>query len=525
MSETTDGVRQGQDRSGIPRRTVLRGLTAGAVAAGAGSVSSAPAVARPRDPTTDWAAFDRAVGTAFDQMRLVGGAVALVSADQVLHTATFGVRSLQNRKRVTADTLFAVGSTTKSMTAALVATYVDDNAIGWDQRCIDAWSGFRAPTDEMTRRLRVRDLLGMASGLGEPASTSLHFGGPTAPELLQDLVNLPVIANQVDTTFFYNNTVNVAGGFLPLLATGIAPGDLSAAYGTAMRDRIFAPAGMNGARIAADPRGLVDDYATGNGFDLRPRVMTLPYGPTGSHAPAGGALASLNDMAAWVRLQLRQGLAAAGRRVVSAANLAQCWAPHVTTPTDPELDPDAVTAGYGMGWLREEYRDGTALVWHNGSIDGFSTYMAFLPQHDLGLVVLSSMTTSPTGAFWYQYVLNLLLSQRFGLNVGVPDKTLAENARWLGILADAGNDAKPVDLKAVAPYLGYYEGGYSLVREGRDLQLRIGPRVFPLKVTPDGAYVMSAGFMVGVGVKLALERDGTPHVEIVGVETVRRNTG
>ena len=91
--------------------------------------------------------------------------------------------------------------------------------------------------------------------------------------------------------------------------------------------------------------------------------------------------------------------------------------------------------------------------------------------------------------------------------------------------ADAGKDAKPVDLKAVAPYLGYYEGGYSLVREGRDLQLRIGPRVFPLQVTPDGSYVMSAGFMVGVGVKLALERDGTPHVEIVGVETVRRNTG
>jgi hypothetical protein len=253
--------------------------------------------------------------------------------------------------------------------------------------------------------------------------------------------------------------------------------------------------------------------------------MTLPYGPTGSHAPAGGALASLNDMAAWVRLQLRQGLPAVGRRVVSAANLAQCWTPHVTTPTDPMLDPDAATAGYGMGWLREEYRDGTSLVWHNGSIDGFSTYMAFLPQHDLGLVVLNSMTTGPTGAFWYQYVLNLLLSQRFGLNVGVPDKALAENARWLGILADAGKDAKPVDLKAVAPYLGYYEGGYSLVREGRDLQLRIGPRVFPLQVTADGSYVMSAGFMVGVGVKLALERDGTPHVEIVGVETVRRNTG
>ena len=39
---------------------------------------------------------------------------------------------------------------------------------------------------------------------------------------------------------------------------------------------------------------------------------------------------------------------------------------------------------------------------------------------------------------------------------------------------------------------------------------------------PDGSYVMSSGFMVGGPVKLATESDGVPHVEIVGVETVRR---
>jgi beta-lactamase class C len=411
------------------------------------------------------------------------------------------------------------------MTAALVATYVDDGTIGWDQKCLDVWSGFRAPTDAMTRTLRVRDLLGMASGLGEPANTSLRFGGPTALELLQSMVNLPVLANQVDQEFFYNNTVNAVGAYLPLLAAGVAPGDLSAAYGKAMHDRVFAPAGMTTTRITADPRGLADDYATGHGFDLRPRATTMPFGPIGSHAPAGGASASLNDMAAWVRLQLRNGQSVTGHRVVSAVNLAECWRPHVTTPLATDMDPDAVKGGYGMGWLRQEYRDGTSLVLHNGAIDGFTSYIAFLPQHDLGLVVLTNMTSGPTGTFWYTYALNLLLSQRFGLNADVPDKALAENARWLGILGGVGRDAKPVNLRAVDPYLGFYEGGYSLVREGRELQLRNGPRIFPLEVMPDGSYVMSAGFMVGVGVTLARETDGTPHVQIAGVETLRRNTG
>ena len=524
-SNTPSSVGPEPRPSGLSRRAVLRGLTAGAFAAGAAPFTASAAVAERKVPSDDWAAFDRTAGSAFDQMKLVGGAVAVVSAGQVLHTATFGVRSLQNRTRVTTDTCFSVGSTTKSMTAALVATNVDDGTIGWAQKCLDVWSGFRAPTDAMTRALRVRDLLGMASGLGEPANTSLHFGGPTALELLQSIVNLPVVASHVDQAFSYNNTVNAVGAYLPLLATGVAPGDLPAAYGKAMHDRVFGPAGMMTARIASDPRGLVDDYATGNGFDLRPRATTIPFGPMGSHAPAGGTSASLNDMAAWVRLQLRQGHSVTGHRVVSGANLAECWRPHVATPPAPDLDPDAVKGGYGMGWLRQEYRDGTALVFHNGAIDGFTSYMGFLPQHDLGLVVLTNMTSGPTGAFWYTYVLNLLLSQRFALNAGVPDKALAENAHWLGVLAGVGRDARPVDLAAVDPYLGFYEGGYSLVRQGRDVQLRIGPRVFPLEVMPDGSYVMSGGFMVGAEVRLARERDGTPHVEIVGAETLRRTVG
>ena len=320
------------------------------------------------------------------------------------------------------------------MTAALLATYVDEGTLGWDQPVIDAWSGFRAPTDELTRALRVRDLVGMASGLGEPLSTSLRFGGPTTEQLLQSVVNLPVI-NEPGAEFYYNNTLYAVGGYLPLLASGIAPADVRPAYTQAMHDRLFAPAGMTGAQIADDPRGLVVDYATGNQFDLRSKATTLPFGPIGSHTPAGGALASLRDMAAWVRLQLRQGVSVDGGQVVSAANLAECWKAHVTTPAPGELDPDYVSAGYAMGWLNEEYKDSSSLIWHNGAIDGFASYIGFLPQHDVGLVVLNGMTSTPIGNLFYTYVLNLLLSEQLGLNVGVPDKVLADDR--LGVRRDS----------------------------------------------------------------------------------------
>lgn len=137
------------------------------------------------------------------------------------------------------------------MTALLVATYVGEGRLGWDQPVVDAWAGFRAPTDELTRTLRVRDLFGMASGLGETRAVSaLHEGDPTAAQLLQSNVNLPVI-NRPGQEFSYN-TVYAVGGYLPFQAAGVDLVDLPAAY--AMRDRLYRPAGMSGARIADHPR-------------------------------------------------------------------------------------------------------------------------------------------------------------------------------------------------------------------------------------------------------------------------------
>jgi CubicO group peptidase (beta-lactamase class C family) len=54
------------------------------------------------------------------------------------------------------------------------------------------------------------------------------------------------------------------------------------------------------------------------------------------------------------------------------------------------LNPDLVRAGYGMGWIAQTYRDGRRLNWHDGVIDGFSTFIGFFPEDDLGLVILTN---------------------------------------------------------------------------------------------------------------------------------------
>ncbi len=104
---------------GLPRRTMLQGLAA----AGLGGVAafSTADSATAASPSTDWSAFDRQAQSAFERMRLVGSAVAVVSSERIVHTLTMGSRTLQPRRQVTSQKRFRVGSTTKSMTSAFGA--------------------------------------------------------------------------------------------------------------------------------------------------------------------------------------------------------------------------------------------------------------------------------------------------------------------------------------------------------------------------------------------------------------------
>jgi hypothetical protein len=102
---------------------------------------------------------------------------------------------------------------------------------------------------------------------------------------------------------------------------------------------------------------------------------------------------------------------------------------------------------------------------------------------------------------------------------------MEQGAAAMAALVQLGARTGKVDTKAVEPYLGRYEAGWSLALHGRDLSLRLGPRVFPLLALSDGPYLVTQGILQGAHVTFAREADGTPHLEISGAETVRRTTG
>jgi CubicO group peptidase (beta-lactamase class C family) len=510
----------------LTRRALLEGGVALGLAAAGGLAwpfaTSPRARAMQGTGRDDWGAFDQAVQAAVQTFGMVGAAVAVVNAAGLVHQCALGVRDLVTAAPVTPHTLFRVASMTKSMTALLVAQVVDEGLLGWDQPVREIWPAFRAPTPELTAALRVRDLLGMASGLGAREITDLLQGNFNPQQVLESVAWLPVLGPP-QTEYFYNNTLLAVGGYLPALALGTEPQELLTVYARLMQERIYEPVGMAGARIADDPRPFGDDYATGYGPDFAQGLAVEPWGPEGGFAPAGGTLASLADMAAYVTLQLRGGTTTAGRRVVSAQNLAECWKPVIEAPIEASVSSAVSDGAYCMGWMATHYA-GRRVLSHGGVLDGFIGNMAFLPDDGVGLVVLTN--TWPGGSAFCVYALNLLLEQRFGLDAGTNAAFVSEYEDATGQLADQAAQAVPVDPAAIAPYLGYYEEGFRLAFDATGtLRLWLQPRAWRVLGQADGSYVIASGVLAGKALSFSRDAVGVPRMELHDFATVRWQSG
>jgi hypothetical protein len=113
-----------------------------------------------------------------------------------------------------------------------------------------------------------------------------------------------------------------------------------------------------------------------------------------------------------VRFYLNGGRVADQTLVESKAfaELTQAQIPIPITPRPAEFS--ALTPkfnAYGLGWFLRDYR-GRKVVMHTGGVDGMTALAAFVPDEQLGIVVLSNQETSFVGVSCF-HILNLFFGE------------------------------------------------------------------------------------------------------------------
>jgi CubicO group peptidase (beta-lactamase class C family) len=312
-----------------------------------------------------------------------GCAVAIVSRDRVLYAKGYGVKELGKPDPVTTRTVFAIGSTTKAFTAAAVAMLVDEGRMQWDDKVRLHLPAFRLSDPHANELVTVRDLLSHRTGLSR--NDLLWYNSPLSRSEILESIGKVALTKPFRSAWQYQNMMFLAAGE----AVGSASGSTWEEF---IQMRILDPLGMRSTTLSTA-------YALGSADLASPHVKlegrTVPtrWRNIDNVGPAGSINSSIEDLTQWLRLQMNEGVAPDGKRLISAANLREMHTPQMAMrPGDWGRNSTDETnqMSYGLGWFLQDYR-GHHVVNHGGAIDGFRANFSMLPKEGLGVIVLSNL--------------------------------------------------------------------------------------------------------------------------------------
>ncbi|MCE7989436.1 MAG: class A beta-lactamase-related serine hydrolase [Caldilinea sp. CFX5] len=441
--------------------------------------------------------------------KIPGASVVVVQDDQVVYTQGFGVRTMGGQEPVLPSTQMMIGSIGKTMTTMMMASLVDEGLLTWDTPVVDLLPTFRVADPVLSRQLTVRNLVCSCTGVPRRDFELFFQGGRQSAEDVIASLQQYKLLTKFGETFQYSNQMVATGGYAAAAASGGHYGQLYEQYVAQMAQRIFTPIGMDRTTFSFAEVMAGANYAQPHSANLAMQLTALPLqmeAVVTPAAPAGGAWSTVDDLGRYLLTLLNNGIAPDGQQVVSPWNLGVTWQPQV---------PVSANTSYGLGWFVDNYK-GLRLLHHGGNTLGFTADLAFLPEANVGIAVLTNAqgVNFVTEAIRYRF-LELLYNQepRYDDYAHYRYEILRQ------YLGESVNELGTVDMATVTSYLGrYYNeelGTMQLVLAGADLRLVINTLSVELRPQEDadnatGRYVIYSPPLAGIPVQLTHSETGKP---------------
>jgi CubicO group peptidase (beta-lactamase class C family) len=321
------------------------------------------------------AAIERTAEEIRQKQSVPGMAVAIVKNGDVVFTKGFGLRDVDGHKPVTPNTLFRIGSDTKAFTAMVTVMSQDDGKLSLDDSPKKYLHYFKLQDRQANSKATIRDLLCHRTGLGRTDNIELT-GVLTRPEMIR-VIGLAKPIATFRERFIYNNAMFTVAGEVVAKAQ-------HATWDKVIIERILMPLGMDSTDLSIAEMQRSPDFAYGyQYFAGTKETKQLPPTDLDAIAPAGAINSNATDMAKWLRFMLARGTWN-GKSLVSEAGYTQLTTVQMHV---------AANVDYGLGWYLTTWK-GHKVVVHGGDTRGFTAEVAFMPDKNLGVVVLTNQDDS-----------------------------------------------------------------------------------------------------------------------------------
>lgn len=349
--------------------------------------------------------IESTIKKAMDTFQVPGIAVAIIKDDKVVMSKGFGVIEHGKSAQVTPDTLFGIASNTKAMTAALLASLVDEGKLTWQSKVIDIIPEFQMPDPYVTREFTIIDLLAHNSGLGLGAGDLMIWPQTTLTnaDVIKGLKYLPQVSS-FRSEFAYDNLMYVIAGEIIAKLT-------SSTWQEAIQDRIFTPLGMKNTRATYSQIPKNNLNVARAHVPLEGKLNVVGGNFLEKFTSAGSVASSVNDMTLWLKAQLNKGAFVDQNnkeaRLFSTEQSRAMWQARTILPVSEAATKQDKThfAAYGLGWFLKDYH-GVKLIHHSGGILGMVSKVVIVPEENLAMVILTNQQSGYAFNAIYLQILN-----------------------------------------------------------------------------------------------------------------------
>jgi CubicO group peptidase (beta-lactamase class C family) len=354
----------------------------------------------------------------------------------------FGITNVEAPVPVNADTLFQIGSTTKTFTATVVMRLVEAGKLDLDAPVRTYLPDLKLKDETAAAGATVRHLFNHTAGWVGDYFDDTGSGDDALARIVADMAELPQLT-PFGQVFSYNNAAFYLAGHIIEMVTGKS-------FEQNVKELIFDPLGMSNSFFFAHDaisRRVAVGHITREGKSTVARPWALARA---AHA-AGGIVSTANDQLKYARFHLGDGTAPDGTRLLLPESLAEMQAPR--TPAG------SGTGALGVSWMIKTIGNVTT-VRHGGATNGQLSAFVMAPEQGFAITVL---TNGSRGTELHNDVTKWALAHYLDAEEQLPES--------LNLGADA---------------LAAYAGRYDATLTSYDLEVRDGE--LWTQATPKGGF-------------------------------------
>ncbi len=379
------------------------------------------------------------------QLGIPGVAVGVWTDREPVY-ACHGVTNVDNPVPIDPDTLFVLGSVTKTYTATALMRLVAEGRVDLDAPVRRYVPELRLVDERAAAEITVLNLLNHTAGLDWRVDVDSGEGDDALAREVAKLAESRLVAPPGTRASYSQAGYDLAGRVVEKV-TGRT-------YERAMASLLLEPLGLSHSFFERDDV-MTRRFAVGHnvGEDGVPSVAR-PWRHWRSNNPGGGLASSVADQLRWARFHLGDGSAESGALILPAEMLRRM------KEQTAVLRASALGDAVGIGWFLRDV-NGVRTVGHAGSANGQFAELLTVPTRDFAVVALSN--AGPGGIRFNKAAVRWALQTYLGVT-------------------DRDPEPLPYDELRAREVVGTYENDYmtlTINTDGRGLRLdvRIKPEI------------------------------------------------